>query len=112
RSGNYAAALQGMEDSVRKINALTANDAILKFDGSVGQFDYFVHGLLRRKFSIAEIQGRLDGVDVRCEHHYVRYDSVTGEHTWNVPASWGTCGAYIKGEPGTTFVLYEFPKNE
>jgi hypothetical protein len=66
---------------------------------------------LRRSFSIENVHGRVDTVEVRCTRRNARYDSVSGEHTWTIPSSWGDCGAYVKGEPGTTFVVYE-PPNE
>ena len=55
------------------------------------------------------ISGRLDAVELRCGRGNARYAAVTTEHTWTVPRSLGSCGAYIKGEPGTTFVIYEYP---
>ncbi len=71
--------------------------------------DYWVHGLLRSSFTIAQVNGRLDAVEIRCAKGSASYASVTTEHTWMVPKSWGGCGAYIKGEPGTTFIFYEHP---
>ena len=58
---------------------------------------------------MANVRGRVDVVDVRCELGTKRYDSFPIDGVWQVPASWGTCGVSIKGEPGTTFVFQEYP---
>jgi TonB family protein len=106
----YEAAVQALVKADAQIKRLVDGDTDLKSDGKITRFDYWVHGLMRRSFSITGIDGRIDAVEIRCENKYARYDSVAGEPTWTIPATWGTCGAYVRGTPGTTFVLYEFPK--
>jgi TonB family protein len=112
KSTLYAQALTAMDATAREINALIDGDTTIKVEATIGGFDYWVHGLLRRSFTITDINGQLDVVELRCSRRNARYDSVTGEHTWTVPASWGDCGAYIKGTPGTTFAFYEHPKQK
>jgi hypothetical protein len=108
-SKNYSEALAALDAESARMRTLINGDSTLKVAGKVSNHDYWVHGLLRWSFSIAEISGRLDAVELRCRRGNARYAAVTTEHTWTVPRSWGSCGAYIKGEPGTTFVIYEYP---
>ena len=112
KSPLYDQAVTAMDATAREIQALVDGDKTLKIDATIGGFDYWVHGLLRRSFSITDINGQLDAVEVRCSKRNVRYDSVTGEHTWTIPKSYGDCGAYIKGTPGTTFAFYEYPNEK
>jgi TonB family protein len=112
KSQYYTQAVAAMDGTKREIDALVAGETTIKVDAKIGGFDYWVHGLLRRSFSITDINGELDAVEVRCSKRNARYDSVAGEHTWTIPASWGNCGAYIKGTPGTTFAFYEHPNQK
>lgn len=71
--------------------------------------EYWVHGLVRRLFSVANVSGRIDAVDLRCTQGTRRYVSIPDSEVWQVPESWGECGMYVKGEPGTTFTFAEHP---
>jgi TonB family protein len=106
---NYPDAIAALDSGSARIRTAINGDSTLKVTGTVSNHDYWVHGLLRWSFSIGEINGRLDLVEIRCARGNVRYSPVTAEHTWTVPRTWGGCSAYIKGEPGTTFVIYEYP---
>jgi hypothetical protein len=86
-------------------------EQMLVTNATVREFDYWVHDLLRRSFSVADIMGRLDVLDIRCERGTRRYNAVPADTIWTVPQSWGDCGAYIKGEPGTTFAFREYPRS-
>jgi len=108
-STRYAEIMKALDASTDQITALIEGDATLRVDADIGQHDYWVHGLLRRSFSIEDVRGRIDAVEIRCTRRNARYDAPTGEHTWTIPQSWGDCGAYVKGDPGTTFVVYEHP---
>jgi TonB family protein len=109
KSANYAQALAALEPSYRQINDLIAAPNVLEFKGRVGEHDYWVHTLLRRSFSLAGIQGRVDVVDVRCDRGNRRYYSIVEGNVWNVPESWGECGIYVGGDVGTTFRFNEHP---
>lgn len=88
---------------------LVESDELMAMNGSVGEFDYWVHDLLRPSFSLADIDGRLDSLDVRCERGRRRFDTVPVDTVWRVPEDWGACGIYIRGVPGTTFAFREYP---
>jgi TonB family protein len=107
----YAQSVATLQPSYDAMLKLADGAAPLVMSGSVGEFDYWVHDILRRSFSVADIKGRLDTLDIRCERGTRRYDSVPIDSIWYVPDKWGTCGVYLKGEPGTTFAFREYPNS-
>jgi TonB family protein len=130
-SGDYSAALQAYERlmSEREIRASKAYRAtqpqlapivaeieraiagkeMLRTRGRVGVYEYWVHSLVRRSFSLANIAGSLDHLSIRCSRRNVTFAPVTGENTWTIPESYGACSVYVHGVPGTTFEFYELP---
>lgn len=105
----YAQAVAALEPGYEAMLELVKSDRLMEMNGVVGEFDYWVHDLLRRSFSVADIDGRLDLLDIRCDRGRRRYDAVAVDTVWRVPEEWGTCGIYIKGEPGARFVFREYP---
>jgi hypothetical protein len=108
-SDSYERVIETLAPSYARIKEIVASEAVIRQNGHVGEFDYWVHDLLRRSFSVTDVNGRLDELDVRCKLATKRYSPVPSDSTWTVPESWGECGVYIKGEPGTTFVFSELP---
>jgi TonB family protein len=111
RSDNYEEAVARLQPSYERLLAVVNGDDLLVTNGTVGEFDYWVHDLVRRSFSFADIEGRLDALDIRCQRGTRRYNAVPSETIWTVPESWGACGAYVKGEPGATFAFREYPRS-
>ena len=111
RSDNYEGAIANLQPAYDRLVELVNGEQILATKAAVGEFDYWVHDLLRRSFSLADISGRLDVLDIRCERGTRRYHAVPADTIWTVPQSWGKCGAYIKGERGTTFAFQEYPRS-
>jgi hypothetical protein len=109
KSAAYEGAIAGLTPSYERIGEIVSGPSVLVIDAEIGRLDYWVHDLLRRSFSLGNVNGRIDVVDLRCERSTNRYDSFPGEAVWEVPESWGECGVYIKGAPGTTFVFREHP---
>jgi len=107
RSDLYEAAMAQLKPVVEEIEAIIASDNALRSHAEVGTNDYWVRRLLRRFFSMSNVAGRIDVIDVRCRRGTKRYDSFPLNGVWRVPESWGDCGVYIKGEPGTTFDFLE-----
>lgn len=109
RSDSYDRVIEALTPSYTRIQEIVAGGEVINLEGRVGDFDYWVHDLLRRSFSVTNVSGRLDVVDVRCKLATKRYSPVPVDSTWTIPESWGECGVYIKGEPGTTFQFHEHP---
>jgi TonB family protein len=111
RADAYEAVIANLQPSYERMLQLVNGNELLVVNATVGEFDYWVHDLLRRSFSVADIAGRLDALDIRCERGTRRYNAVPLDTIWTIPESWGTCGAYIKGERGTTFAFREHPRS-
>lgn len=111
RSDNYEAAVANLEPSYARMLELVQGEQPLVTKAQVGQFDYWVHDLLRRSFAVKDVAGRLDVLDIRCARGTKRYSDVPVSVVWTIPESWGTCGVYMKGEPGTTFTFHEYPRS-
>jgi len=111
RASTYTQSVASLQPGYQAMLDLVKSDQLMAMNGSVGEFDYWVHDLLRRSFSLADIKGRLDALDIRCERGRRRYDSVPVDTVWRIPEEWGTCGVYLKGEPGTTFAFREHPRS-
>lgn len=63
---------------------------------------------LRRKFSIADVNGGLRNIEFRCAWQRVVDQAAEGT-TWDIPEDWGDCSIIVFGEPGSTFNLLELP---
>jgi TonB family protein len=109
RSERYQETIALLSPIYRQIEDAVAGTRLLVVDAKIGKHDYWVHDLLRRSFAMADVTGRIDAVDIRCERATKRYDTFPADSVWHVPQSWGNCGVYIKGEPGTTFKFEEYP---
>ena len=111
RADSYEKVIANLQPSYEKMLELVRGEQLLIVDGKIGEYDYWVHDLLRRSFSIADVVGRLDALDVRCERGTRRYSAVPADTVWTVPESWEDCGIYVKGEPGATFAFHEYPRS-
>jgi len=109
RADTYEQALANLQPSYDRLLELVRGEQLLALNGEIGKYEYWVHDLLRRSFSIADIVGRLDVLDIRCERGTRRFASVPADTVWTIPASWGECGVYVKGEPGASFAFHEYP---
>jgi hypothetical protein len=109
RSKNFNEATSALETHVQKLREIIDGNNILMIDARVSEHDYWVYPLVRRSFSIRNPGGNLKLVDIRCSNRTQRYKLHEAE-VWNIPEDWGKCCLYIKGEPGTTFTFYEYPK--
>ena len=109
RSERYEETIALLSPVYRQIEDAVAGNSLLVVNAKIGKHDYWVHDLLRRSFAMADVTGRVDAVDIRCERATKRYDAFPADGVWHVPESWGSCGVYIKGEPGTTFKFEEYP---
>lgn len=109
RSKHFEPTIAEMTKAAADIQALIDGDAPLKVEGRVGKYAYWIHPLVRRSFSIVDVTGNLQLVDIRCTRGNKRYPFTTEDLTWTVPASWGDCGLYLHGERDTTFTFLEYP---
>lgn len=105
----YDRTVDVLEATQLEVDALVGGPETFRLSARIGGYDYWVHELSRRIFSLDEIEGEVRKVDVRCERGTTRYHSVAAGTRWTIPDTWGDCGVYIEGRPGTKFAFYEHP---
>lgn len=128
-AGDFSAAMQSYEELkaigsadtsqldpfIQQIRSLVAGDELFFADAAIGgnpncetcgsQWQYRP---LRRAIEIADVEGQLGDLELRCE--WQRFvDQAREGVTWNIPESWGDCSLVVHGEAGSTFKLYEIP---
>jgi TonB family protein len=63
---------------------------------------------LRRNFRLADIDGNLNKLEIRCDWKRVT-DTARAGVRWTIPESWGSCRVIVFGENGTSFNVLEEP---
>jgi len=109
RSDDHERYVTSLTPVYERMQQVVGGEQALVMQGKIGQFDYWVHDLLRRSFSLSDVSGRVEAVDIRCARGTRRYTAIPSEATWTIPQSWGDCGVYIRGDIGTTFTFHEYP---
>jgi TonB family protein len=109
RSSQHAAVIAQLTPTYEQIEQVIAGRETLPVKAEIDRYGYWHHDLMRRSFSLADVNGRIESVSVRCERGTRLYENYPDDAVWHVPESWGECGAYIKGESGTTFTFEEYP---
>lgn len=128
-TGDFSAAMQSyaelksigsadtsqLDPFIEQVNALVASDDLFFADARIGDNpncetcgSQWQYRPLRRSIEIAEVDGELGDLELRCE--WQRFvDQAREGVTWNIPESWGDCALVVHGEPGSTFKLFEIP---
>lgn len=115
-------------NAYQKIKKLdVAQESLEKYDQVIKQIDEFIEGeqdivvvagiededfwsypLVRNKFSLVDINGSLNKLDVRCANKRHIY-SVEENNTWSIPKNWKNCSVLVYGDDNTHFKLIEHP---
>jgi len=128
-TGDFSAAMQSYEDLksiesadtsaldsfIEQISSLVESEDLFFAEARIGgdpncetcesQWQYRP---LRRAIEIADVDGELGNLELRCEwQHFV--DQAREGVTWAIPESWGDCSLVVHGETGSTFKLFEIP---
>ncbi len=101
--------LMAIEPHIETIRKKVAGDAILQTKAAIGDNNNWYYRPLRRKFSIADLDGELRDIEFRCSWQRTVTKAEEGT-SWSLPEDWGDCSIYVFGEPGTTFNLLEIPE--
>ncbi len=100
--------LQKMQKSADKIIALSRQDSLLQIDGNTSAQGFWKYQPLRRAFSLADINGKLDKLVISCSRKVFNVDAEPNR-LWRIPESVGECTICIYGDADTAFKLYEHP---
>jgi TonB family protein len=82
---------------------------IIPIDAKITKYKSWRHQLVRKAFSIQDISGELNQLEVRCRYKK-RVFNVVENNRWDIPESWGQCNVLVQGNEGTSFTLIELPK--
>jgi len=77
-------------------------------DANISNRDFWNYRLVRNEFSLANIEGRLNKLDIRCANKRHVY-SVENNNTWTIPKAWKNCSIFVYGEDNASFKLIEHP---
>lgn len=92
---------------LEKVEQVIAGDKNLIIAGKI-KHKVWGTELVRKEFSLTDIEGSLHTLDVRCANKRHVY-TIEEDNTWKLPASWGNCSIYVFGEAKTRFNLVEHP---
>ncbi len=107
-ASNYESVMQQLPERERLLEGRLASSEPIEVVGT--NFDaYWFHTLNYREFSIGNVQGELKGLQVRCRNANARQLEIQLDSGLKLPDAWGKCSVYVEAEPGTRFVLTEYP---
>jgi len=92
-----------------QIDAAVASEQLLVKSGTISQHGNWYSGLLRNHFTLQNINGELESLDIRCNNKHHIYQ-VEQQAEWKLPESWDRCSVYVRGKEGASFELVELPK--
>lgn len=107
---NASKMVNKLKQSEQDIIALINSDRLFYAPGVVSKRGLWSYDLARNKFSIADINGKLEKLTIFCSNRVIE-SPITGKEAWKIPASFGNCDVHVHGEAGATFKLYEYPLN-
>jgi hypothetical protein len=91
---------------IADLRQLRQDREVLEVLGSVD--DHLWHiGTDRRIFTIANIDGAVDKIEVECDGRRASLE-FQPDVEWQLPDSWGDCELFVDADPGTMFNFYEF----
>ncbi|MGJ8681464.1 energy transducer TonB [Paraglaciecola sp.] len=91
---------------IQQINAAITSDKTLVRNTQINQRGHQTHQLSRNRFQISDVQGPLRELEIRCDNKRSRF-TAEEDSIWNIPASWGQCNVFFKGEENTKFNIIE-----
>ena len=99
--------LEQLANVMTQVSDVIIGDKDFVLDATIDK-DFWSTELVRNSFSLVDIEGSLDTLDVRCANKRHVYSIEEGS-TWKIPANWKNCSIYVFGEPKAHFKLVEHP---
>lgn len=99
--------MKHLDEVLAKVENVISGDKNIIRQGNIKQ-DFWSASLVRHEFSLVDIKGNIDSLDVRCANKRHIYD-VKENSTWTLPKSWKSCDVYIHGDDDASFSLVEHP---
>lgn len=101
--------LENYQKLIAKVNAFIGSEKEIVIPGNIKEDDFWYTALVRKEFSIVDVKGALNKLDIRCANKRHVY-SLEDNNTWKLPESWGRCSVYVYGDDNATFNLVEHPQ--
>jgi TonB family protein len=96
------------EKVIAKIDTMIGSELDIVIDANISDKDFWHYTLVRNEFSLANIEGSLNKLDIRCANKRHVY-SVENNNTWTIPKAWKNCSILVYGDDDTSFKLIEHP---
>ncbi|GHE83826.1 energy transducer TonB [Thalassotalea profundi] len=100
--------LASFDDIIAKIDDIINNNDNIVVQANISDKKVWYYPLVRNEFSITNIKGELNKLDVRCANKHHVY-TVEDNHTWTIPSSWEHCSLMVFGNENSSFHLIEHP---
>ncbi len=91
-----------------KLTDTLTNTAILERRVLITRMGTAHHTLQRDKFSIGDVQGKIEKIEIRCDTKITILKSLENDQLVDIPDSWGKCGVTVYGDYDSRFSIYEF----
>jgi len=96
------------EEVIASVETFIAGEQDIIVAASIKEKDYWSYRLVRNEFTLADVTGSLNKLDLRCANKRHVY-TVENNNTWTIPKSWKNCSLYVYGEDNSSFKLVEHP---
>lgn len=93
---------------IEEVDAFISSENNIIIPADIEDKDFWFYSLVRNEFSLVDINGSLNKLDVRCANKRHVY-TVEENNTWSIPKSWKNCSVLIYGDDNTRFKLVEHP---
>lgn len=100
--------LEQFENIMIKLDQHIRSDKDVTIMADIKTNDYWHTELIRNEFTLTNIKGSLNKLDVRCANKRHIY-TVKENNTWKLPKNWNQCSLFVYGDDNTTFDLVEHP---
>ncbi|MFT5297554.1 MAG: TonB family protein [Colwellia sp.] len=100
--------LEQFENIMFKLDQHIRSDKDVTIMADIKTNDYWHTELIRNEFTLTNIKGSLNKLDVRCANKRHIY-TVAENNTWKLPTNWNKCSLFVYGDDNTTFDLIEHP---
>lgn len=107
--------LEDLRTYIDRVRNIIDSESIIAVSGRIDAADdcddcsnNWHYDPLRRKVRIAEVDGELGNIELRCAWRRI-VDKARPGKSWDLPEDWGDCSIIVFGEPGSSFTLYEEP---
>ena len=103
---NASESIARLQTYFDRLDSLLNSDEPLIQDARINERGIKKHKLFKNSFAVADIEGELDMLDIRCDNKRTKY-TVASDTFWSIPESWGRCSVLFEGDEDTSFRIIE-----